>query len=207
MMKSANALKEARRGDGCFDQVLGVYLVSVIAGFYNWSRCEDIAFSTTLGSCMSVCAYDPIAGVGGMNHFLLPEAPANEDCDSFSQSFRYGSAAIEVLLNALYKNGAAKNGLRIKIFGGGKVMSTLSHDVGKQNIKFTKNFFERETMRIESEDIGGLNARRVVFFPRSGKVLLKTLGDQKDLIRIAERETKILHKLGVEKEENDIELF
>lgn len=206
-MQAVTAVKEARRGDGFFDQVLGAHLVSVMAGFYNWSRSEDVAFSTTLGSCMSVCAYDPGAGVGGMNHFLLPEAPANEENNSFSQSFRYGSAAIEVLLNALYKHGAAKNGLRIKIFGGGKVMNALSYDVGAQNIEFTKNFFERENMRIESEDIGGLNGRRVVFFPRSGKVLIKAVGEKKDLMRIAEKETKILKKLSQEKEEDNIELF
>ena len=84
---SATTIKETLRADGYFDQVLGVHLVSVMAGDYRWTRADDIAFSTTLGSCLSVCAYDQHAGIGGMNHFLLPEAPQNEE-KKYSDSFR-----------------------------------------------------------------------------------------------------------------------
>lgn len=199
-------VKETIRGDGYYDQILDIHLVSVMAGVYRWTRNNDIAFSTTLGSCLSVCAYDEHAGIGGINHFLLPQAPEHEK-SVLSESFRYGSAAIETLLNALYSKGAAKNGMVVKIFGGGKVLNTVSQDVGKKNIDFARRFFQRENMRIDSEDVGGFHGRRIIFFPRTGKVLLKTLGDTNELRKIADNEAKILTRLSSTKVDDDVELF
>ena len=199
-------LAESKRDDGYYDDVLCAHLVPVMAGQCKWTKAGDVALSTTLGSCLSVCAYDAHAGVGGMNHFLLPEGKTEEDA-KFSNSFRYGSAAIENLLNALYQQGAAKNGLSIKIFGGAKVLNGISHDVGVKNINFTKKFFLRENLRIESQDIGGEAGRHVVFFPKSGKVLLRSLGDIKDIAFIKQSEEKLLGKLNEQKQDDDVELF
>ncbi len=201
------SVKESIRGDGYYDQTLDVHLISVMAGVYHWTRSSDIAFSTTLGSCLSVCAYDKHAGIGGMNHFLLPQAPEHEADDKYSESFRYGSAAIETLLNSLYSKGAAKNGMQVKIFGGGKVLGGLSQDVGQKNINFARNFFKRENMRIESEDVGGNHGRRIIFFPRQGKVLMRSLGDRTEINKIADNEMKILNKLSHDKVHDDVELF
>ena len=199
-------VKETFRGEGYYDQILNTHLVSVTAGAYHWTRCSEIAFSTTLGSCLSVCAYDKHAGIGGMNHFLLPQAPENED-KKFSESFRYGSAAIETLLNSLYAKGAAKNGLSIKIFGGAKVLKGVSQDIGQKNIEFARRFFQRENMRIEGEDTGGMYGRRIVFFPQDGKVLLRKLGEREDVQRIADHELEVLQKLSTTKVDDDVELF
>jgi chemotaxis protein CheD len=199
-------VQESKRDDGYFDENLGVNIVSVMAGAYRWSRASDVALCTTLGSCLSVCAYDRISGIGGMNHFLLPQPPKNEKVQ-FSQSFRYGSAAIETMLNALYKYGAAKNGLVVKIFGGAKVLAGVSQDVGQRNITFAHNFFKRENMRIESEDVGGKYGRRIIFFPQTGKVLLRSIGDMKGLETILDKEAKILQKIHNDKREDEIELF
>ena len=200
------ATRQSLRADGYYDQTLGVHLVSVIAGQYNWTTADDIAFSTTLGSCLSVCVCDTHAKIGGMYHFLLPEAPKNDN-SAYSASFRYGSAAIEGLLNALYSKGAAKNGLTIKIFGGGSVLNGISSDVGQRNIEFARRFFTRENLRITSEDVGENFGRRIIFFPSTGKVLLRKLGEQKELISIAEQEKKIISKLNPQSEEGDVELF
>jgi chemotaxis protein CheD len=201
-----NAIKETRLTDGYYDESLGLHIVSVMAGHCNWTSSEDVAFSTMLGSCLSVCAYDSDAGVGGMNHFLLPESHQDEDI-KFSDSFRYGSAAIESLLNSLYAHGAAKNGLKIKIFGGANVLKNASRDIGEKNVKFTKNFFQRENLRIETEDLGGNVGRRIVFHPASGKVLLKTIGDSQEITQISKNEKKILERVSRNREESDIELF
>jgi chemotaxis protein CheD len=201
-----HAVKETMRGDGYFDQMLGVHLVSVMAGVYHWTRSENIAFATTLGSCLSVCAYDRVAGVGGMNHFLLPKAPEREEA-KFSESFRYGSAAIETLLNSLYNKGAAKNGMTIKIFGGGKVLNGVSQDIGQKNIDFAKRFFQSENMRIDGADVGGTFGRRVIFFPRTGKVLVRQLGDTNEIKKIAETELNVLNALSGKRDESDVELF
>lgn len=201
-----NKVKETTQKDGYFDQELGVHLVSVMAGDYCWTRFDDIALSTMLGSCLAVCAYDSHAGIGGMNHFLLPESPKYED-SKFSDSFRYGSAAIESLLNSLYSKGAAKNGLTIKIFGGGKVLNNVSRDVGQKNIDFARRYFQRENLRIESEDVGGTNGRRIIFYPRTGKVLLKELGEKKDLQSIIAQERNAIERLSHTQTDSDVELF
>lgn len=198
--------KETIRGDGYYDQVLDAHLVSVMVGDYRWTTLKDVALSTMLGSCLAVCAYDKHAGVGGMNHFLLPEAPPNED-KKFSESFRYGSAAIESLLNSLYSKGAAKNGLTIKIFGGGKVLNGVSRDIGQKNIDFARRFFQRENMRIDGEDVGGIQGRRIIFFPRTGKVLMKELGEKKELDNLVQTEASALKKLSAHEVESDVELF
>ena len=127
--------------------------------------------------------------------------------DMYSQSFRYGSAAIETLLNSLYAHGAAKNGIQVKIFGGGKVLRGISRDVGKRNIEFTRRFFKRENMRIESEDVGGMEGRRIIFFPKTGKVLLRTVASNNDLERIAQEELQAMNQLSRKETENDVELF
>lgn len=203
---SLEQVLESKGKDGYYDKDLDAHIVSVMAGFYHWTRAKDVAFSTMLGSCVSVCAYDEYAGIGGMNHFLLPNAPKSEE-QGFSSSFRYGSAAIETLLNSLFAKGAAKNGLKIKLFGGAKVLGNISNDVGDRNISFTKNFFKRENIRIESEDLGGSIGRRIIFFPATGKVLLRELGNSKDIARIVNEETKILENISTESIENDVELF
>lgn len=205
-MTALSVSAESRKEDGYFDQALGTHIIPVMAGGCRWSRSRDVAFATTLGSCLSVCACDKISGIGGMNHFLLPQAPPDEK-NTFSESFRYGSAAIETLLNALYNKGAAKNSLTVKIFGGGKVLSTTSQDVGQKNINFARNFFKRENMRIESEDVGGMQGRRIIFFPLTGRVLLRPIGESKDLKEIAAKEMTVLEKISAREVENDVELF
>ena len=205
-MLATNTVHQTMRGDGYYDQIMDTHLVSVMAGVCHWTKSSDIAFSTTLGSCVSVCAYDTHAGIGGMNHFILPMAPENED-NRISRSFRYGSAAIESLLNALYSHGAAKNGLHIKLFGGGKVLNKVSDNVGQRNIDFARRYFQRENIRIESEDVGGDKGRRIIFFPQTGKVLMRSLGDKKELQNIATQEKKLLKTLSTERGKDDIELF
>jgi chemotaxis protein CheD len=197
---------ETCKKDGYYDAELNAHIVSVMAGAFRWTKSADIAFSTMLGSCISICAYDEYSGVGGMNHFLLPQAPAKEK-NEYSDSFRYGSAAIENLLNSLYSKGAAKNGIVIKIFGGAKVLDNVSIDIGRQNIDFAHRFFNRENMRIQSEDVGGKCARRIIFFPRTGRVLLRQLDESKDVSSIAQKEMNILKKISRQKQEDEIELF
>lgn len=199
-------LSEVRKNDGYFDQGLGARLISVFAGGCHWTHLDGYAFMTTLGSCVSICACDPHVGVGGMNHFILPKAHESED-EKFSQSFRYGSAAIESLLNALYKKGAAKNGLKIKVFGGANMLGNVTNDIGARNIDFMHKFFKRENLRVESEDIGGTFGRRIVFFPKTGRVLLKTLNSSKDINDILNNEKKAMHKVAVEEVESSVELF
>ncbi len=199
-------MKESKATDGYFDKTFDSYLVPVAAGFFGWSGQKNLAFTTTLGSCVSVCVSDMNLGIGGINHFLLPDLPGGGG-HTASEAARYGSAAIEILLNALYANGAARNDLVVKVFGGGKVVSGVSADVGGRNAEFARTFFRNERIRVTSEDTGGKTGRKVIFFPSSGRALVRPVMTSQDIDKIAEKELKTYQRLEKTRTEGDVELF
>ncbi|MEQ1809759.1 MAG: chemotaxis protein CheD [Terricaulis sp.] len=138
-------------------------LVHVIQGEYGVSADPSVVFTTILGSCVATCMWDPIARVGGMNHFLLPG-----DKEGGSDLVRYGVNAMELLINGLLQSGAARGRLQAKLFGGAHVIHNLS-DVGAQNAEFAKRFLNAEAIACVAMSLGGERARRVRFWPTSGR--------------------------------------
>ncbi len=134
----------------------------------------DLTFSTVLGSCIAACIRDRVAGVGGMNHFLLAE-PSGAARDRYGPSARYGAFAMEQLINKVLSRGTGrKDNLEIKVFGGGMISAALS-DVGAKNIDFVREFLADEGYAAVKEDVGGNFARRVMFKPFSGRSFVKRL--------------------------------
>jgi chemotaxis protein CheD len=153
------------------------WTVKLLPGEYYVTRGGE-AVSTVLGSCVSACVRDPLKNVGGMNHFMLPEdaaVAANNWLDpAVGLATRYGSYAMETLINELLKLGAARERLEIKIFGGGRILTGMA-DVGARNIEFARNYLKIEGLRIAAEDLGGTQPRKVVYFPDSGRVRMRRL--------------------------------
>src|SRR3954452_1218512 len=112
--------------------------VTVVQGEYRVSAQSDLVLSTLLGSCVAVCLRDPVAGVGGMNHFLLP---GTEHADA--SSLRYGSGAMELLVSALLANGAKRSRLEAKLFGGARMLAGLT-ELGARNADFAEDYLRRE---------------------------------------------------------------
>lgn len=139
---------------------------------------SDELITTVLGSCVSACVRDPDTGVGGMNHFMLP---GGNDRDmgrwggSSCLSTRFGVAAMETLINDILKQGARKTSLEVKLFGGGEVLQMETTNIGKQNVKFVLDFVETEALRVAAEDLGGPFPRKVNYFPKTGKVMVRRL--------------------------------
>jgi len=128
---------------------------------------------TVLGSCVAACVRDVEAGIGGMNHFMLPDDGGR---DSVSSSARYGTYAMEVLINHLLKLGARRNRLEAKVFGGGAVLSSLSSsNVGVRNAEFVLNYLKTEKIPVVAKDLLDSYPRKVYYFPNSGRVLVKKL--------------------------------
>jgi chemotaxis protein CheD len=126
---------------------------------------------TTLGSCIAVCLWDRQAHVGGMNHFMLPDGGGNGN-----ESGRYGSYAMELLINELMKMGANRMSLEAKVFGGGAVLSGMnSLNVGERNTAFVMDYLKTERIPIVSKDVMDVYPRKVCFFPHSGKAMVKRL--------------------------------
>ncbi len=142
-------------------------VISVIQGEYAVSKEDGAAMSTVLGSCIAACLYDPVQRVGGMNHFLLPEARTGD-----SQNVKYGAYLMELLINDLLKMGAQRSRLRVKLAGGGK-MSQFLGDVGAKNIAFVKKYLANEGLPVEWSSLGGTQARRIHFYPTTGQLVEK----------------------------------
>jgi chemotaxis protein CheD len=131
---------------------------------------EDILIMTTLGSCIAACLWDRERRIGGMNHFMLPDAGGGAD------SGRYGSFAMELLINEMIKRGANRSTMEAKVFGGGAVISGMnSINVGERNTQFVLDYLRTERITVVSKDVLDIYPRKVCFLPASGKAMVKKL--------------------------------
>ena len=142
--------------------------VKVLPGEYFVSE-ENLLIVTVLGSCIAACIWDGRAQVGGMNHFMLPDGESDG-------GGRYGSYAMELLINEMMKKGARRESMQAKIFGGGQVMhSFTSMNVGERNTAFVLDYLRTERIPIVSQDVLDIYPRKVCYFPQSGKAMVKRL--------------------------------
>jgi chemotaxis protein CheD len=164
----------------------GAKRIHVVQGEYAVSDDPDVMMGTILGSCVAACIRDAKAGVGGMNHFLLPGDKAGPANSGEPQALRYGVQSMELLLNALYRLGARRERLEVKLFGGARVIDGLS-DVGQQNAAFAERFLQAEGIALMGGSLRGEQARRVQFWPVSGRVRQMALVDPGRQVFEAER--------------------
>jgi chemotaxis protein CheD len=139
---------------------------------------DDTIISTVLGSCVAVGLFDSSARVGGLNHFMLPGDLSNSDLIR-SPNAKYGMYAMELLINDLMKIGAARGSLSAKVFGGGSVLHFTGGGGSKipaSNIEFAFEYLKKEGIPVVASDVGGQDPRKIFFFARTGKVLLKRIG-------------------------------
>ena len=156
-----------------FDRLFNIKAVKILPGEYHASA-DGGMITTVLGSCVSVCLYDPGSGIGGMNHFMLP-GKADGSGDG---SARYGIHAMDLLLAHVLLLGAARGRLAAKVFGAGRVMDGMT-DVGSRNSDFALFYLKGKGIPVQALDVGSIFPRKVYFFPATGRVLVK---------RIAKRE-------------------
>lgn len=144
--------------------------VNLVQGEYAVSADANVALTTILGSCVAACMRDPRAGVGGMNHFLLPGALVGK-----ADGVERGVHAMELLINSLLQAGARRDRLEAKIFGGARMMKNLS-DIGAKNASFATDFLRQEGIPIIGGSTGGELARRIRFWPATGKAQQRIMG-------------------------------
>lgn len=172
--------------------------------FYYTSK--DMLLVTVLGSCVSACIRDRVNGIGGMNHFMLPDGASEAD-GPVSASARYGTYAMEILINNLLKSGARRENLEAKTFGGGNVLRGFSAiNVGARNAEFVRKYLRAENIRVVAEDLNDVYPRKVYFFPRNGKVLVKKLRNLHN-DTLAEREKDYARRIRNTQPAGAIELF
>jgi chemotaxis protein CheD len=180
----------------------------ILPGEYFVTRSDEI-ITTVLGSCISACIRDPVRRVGGMNHFMLPEdmtqGSSNWLDPSVGLATRYGSFAMESLINDLMKLGARRDRLEVKLAGGGRILASMT-DVGERNIQFARNWLSLEGLKIAGEDVGDSYPRRIQYFPSTGRVLMFRLPSL-DYGAVVSREKEYLSNLQQTPAGNDVELF
>ncbi len=167
------------------DQHFKYNAAKVLPGEYFVAR-EDLVVQTVLGSCIAACIWDSRLRIGGMNHFMLPEGGGDS-------SGRYGSYAMELLINELVKMGSSREYMQAKVFGGGAVIAGMtSMNVGERNTKFVLDYLATERIPIVSKDVMDIYPRKVVFFPVSGKAMVKRLAHaHPDTLEAQERQGNV----------------
>jgi chemotaxis protein CheD len=135
--------------------------INIVQGEYQVSGDPRVVFTTILGSCVAACIHDPVARVGGLNHFLLPG-------ESESEGLRYGAYAMELLVNGLLQRGARRERMQAKLFGGACVQAGLTN-IGELNAVFAETFLEREGIAVTGKSLRGVQARRLQYWPVAGR--------------------------------------
>ncbi|GMM86348.1 chemoreceptor glutamine deamidase CheD [Pseudoalteromonas sp. MTN2-4] len=187
-----------------WDSGRGCVIAKVLPGEFYVSKNDEL-ISTVLGSCIAACVYDDKLGVGGMNHFMLPAAKGIKEIHADDLTCRYGNWAMEYLINEVLKNGASKANLKVKLFGGGKIIRSMT-DIGIGNIRFAHAYIQEEGLELVSHDVGGPWPRKVVFHPQTGRAQVKKLREMHN-DTIERREVRYLHDIESQDAQTDIELF
>jgi chemotaxis protein CheD len=191
-------------GHRFYDASQSAWVVKVLPGEFYVTPKSDEILVTVLGSCVAACIRDQRAGIGGMNHFMLPLAHASGWGDDH-QSARYGNFAMEKLINELIKAGCSRERMEVKVFGGGNVTET-NNAIGTQNAEFVLRYLEAEGLICSAQDLGGSYPRRIHYYPGTGRVVRRLLGGS-DTAAIAREEIEYANSLSPSKTTGDIQLF
>ena len=190
-----------------WDHRLQTIAAKILPGEYYVTLSNEL-ITTVLGSCVSACIRDSVLGIGGMNHFLLPLSNGeawSTDMQVVSLASRYGNYAMEHMINDILKQGGRRKNLEVKIFGGSKIINSMT-DVGNSNIRFVRNYLQVESLAILAEDVGGTNPRKVMYFPDTGKVMVKRIKELHN-DTILKRESAYIESLDDNVSAGDIDLF
>lgn len=181
------------------------YVAKILPGEY-YVTSHDEVLTTVLGSCVAACIRDSVAGIGGMNHFMLPihSSVSSWEQTKVNTATRYGNFAMEYVINEILKYGGKRQNLEVKIFGGGKIMSNMVN-IGQQNIEFIKQYIRIENLNLLAEDLGDVYPRKILFYPASGRVRVKKLRSMEQ--SILNRENAYRRNLEKQPIEGDVDLF
>jgi chemotaxis protein CheD len=208
------ALQQPSAGDPGMQPVTGrriydaqgaAWMVKIFPGEFYITRKLDEVLVTVLGSCVAACIRDPIAGIGGMNHFMLPQHKSGA-WGVDARSARFGNFAMEKLINELIKAGGSRDRMEVKVFGGGNVTDS-NNAIGSDNAEFVLRYLEAEGLRCAAQDLGGVLPRRIHYYPSTGRVVRRLLGTS-DKFAVSREESDYGSRLSARKTSGgEIQLF
>ena len=190
-------------GKPCSGPAADLQRKNILAG-QTWVLSEPGEITTVLGSCVAVCLYDPQSGVGGMNHFMLPVQAVDS-----GTSARYGVHAMELLITGIMKKGGDRGRLQAKAFGGANLLQLQLHNegsqIGRRNVEFLRDFLSLEEIPLVSEKLGGEQPMRIYFQPHTGRVVVKTMSQIKQIMQRERKFTEVTTECA--QETADVTLF
>ncbi|SNY52974.1 chemotaxis protein CheD [Pseudooceanicola antarcticus] len=167
--------------------------INITQGEWAVSDVKGGMITTILGSCVATCIWDPVRGVGGMNHILVARSHTALGVNDFA-----GVNAMELLINGLVRLGAVRSRLNAKVFGGANMINGLS-DIGHTNGSFVIEFLEREGIPLIGKSLGGTSARQIKFIVDEGRVMQRTVAAAPEVVATAPKPER--------EERNGVELF
>ncbi len=186
-----------------FDKNFDIDAVKIQPGEYFVTG-RDMVLVTVLGSCVSACIRDRETGIGGMNHFMLPD---NMGGDPVGLAGRYGTYAMELMINQILKTGARRSNLEAKVFGGGNVLRGFTvANVGQRNAEFVIDYLQTENIALMAQDLLDIYPRKVYYFPATGRTLVKQLRSVHN-DTIVQREQQYIARILKSDIQGDVEIF
>ena len=200
---SANDYEEVVSPNLYYDKNFDIDAVKILPGEYFVTG-RDMVLVTVLGSCVAACIRDRLTGIGGMNHFMLPDSNGN---DLVGLSGRYGTYAMELMINQMLKAGAKRSNLEAKVFGGGNVLRGFTvANVGQRNAEFVIEYLKTENIVLKAQDLLDIYPRKVYYFPSTGRTLVKKLRSVHN-DTIVQREQQYISRIRSSDIQGDVELF
>ena len=188
-----------------YDPYFKAQAAKILPGGY-FATSHDVLIVTVLGTCVAACVRDRQSGIGGMNHFMLPDSGSDASMP-VEPSARHGAEAMERLINAIVKRGARRDQLEARVFGGGSAIPGLRQsEAGGRNASFVLDFLKRESIPVVEQDLHGEYPRKVYFFPKTGRAVVKKLETVRN-DTIARREREYRERLGRACVGDDVELL
>ncbi len=190
-----------------YDKVHNIPTAKLLPGeYYVTTKAEAVV--TVLGSCVSACIRDRVFGIGGMNHFMLPIHEGERSTWQGSvvdHITRFGNYAMEHLINDILSHGGMRKNLEVKVFGGGRIVQGLS-DIGACNARFVLSYLQEEGLPVLTQDLNGNYPRKIYYFPKTGRVLMKKLASLHNNTLI-EREKKYFRAIEDQPVGGEVDLF
>ncbi|MGM0470825.1 MAG: chemotaxis protein CheD [Bacillota bacterium] len=189
-----------------FSSKFNKLLYEIFAGEYYVSTNLDSILTTLLGSCVAVCLVDRFNRVAGINHIMI-SSKAELERRLANPDARYGIHAMELLINDMLKEGAARSNLEAKVFGGGNVLGCSDRNVGYANVDFAVSYLQQESIPILARDTGGESGRKIYFFPQDFSVYLRRIEMEQRLEETKKEELKYLNSLNRKSQNDNLTLF
>ncbi|KPA20858.1 Chemoreceptor glutamine deamidase CheD [Shimia sp. SK013] len=174
---------------------------ALLQGDVQVSKDQDLVLTTMLGSCVAACMWDEVAGIGGMNHFLLPGNDPNS-----RGAVQEGVHAMELLVNGLIQSGASRDRIQVKLLGGSKMFNSRI-DIGAKNAEFAMWFVHNEGFNLVDCCLGGQRGRNIRFWPAGGRIQRRFMNETSAVMDETSRASDRRRAVRLEENSGDVQLF